>query len=153
MPSYPDPRFLGHTCLLQLTNVGLLPNDNTMSLSTLYNQSDSSLSSKWPRRGSTYLTRCHLLRVFLLPSFNGPSQMLALCLFPRTPDVLECSFTFLSELSAGFTAFLFIPTVTIMLWNSSIVDSVIMTQQIVGLFGSRDLTSFLTVLQPPFPCA
>lgn len=125
---YPVAHFRGHTCLLQLTNFGLLPSDNTISLSTLYNQSDSSLFSKWPRRGSTCLTCCHLLRIFLLPSCNGPFQVPALCLFPP-PDILECSFTFLSELSVMFTGFLFTPTMIVVLLNSSIPDSVIMTQQ------------------------
>lgn len=46
-----------------------------------------------------------------------PFQRPILCLFPSY--LLECSFTFLSELSARLLAGLFTPTVIIMLWNSS----------------------------------
>lgn len=108
--------FLGLTFLLQLTNFGLLPNDHTISLSASMTKVTIS-SQVAKKRESTYLTLRHLLRIFLLPSFNGPFQMPALCLFPP-PYLLECSFTLLSELSARFTAFLLTAAVTIMLWNS-----------------------------------
>lgn len=67
-----------------------------------------------------------------------PFQMPALSLFP-SPYLLECSFSFLSELRARFTAFLFTVATTIVLWNSSIQDLMIMTQQVVDLFKQGDL--------------
>lgn len=74
--------------------------------------------------------------------WSVPFQILALCLFP-SPYLPECSFTFLDELSARLAARLFNPTMTITLYNSNILDSVIVTQQILSLFRWRFTSSRL----------
>lgn len=56
------------------------------------------------------------------------------CLFPSL-YFLECSFTFLGELCARLTAFLF----TLSCLDSNILDSRIMTHQLPGLLSQRGL--------------
>lgn len=80
-----------------------------------------------------------------------PFRTPALCLF-LSPYLLECSFSFLSELWARFTASLFTPALTIALWNSNILrlDDNDPTNSWSLQVGR--LTSLVIKLQPPFPC-
>lgn len=126
----------GHPSLLHLPNVGLPCNGNaTYPVNSAPKVTHPFPSSSQEEEWVQALLSATCWTVFFASiTFRMP----ALSLLP-SPYLLECSFTFLSELSARLTACLFTPVMTIVLWNFAVLDPVIMTQQIFGLFSWRYL--------------
>lgn len=89
---------------------------------------------------------------FLLPVQNISASFTFECLLSAYfLLLLECSFIFLSELSARFTTCLYILAMTIVLWNFNMLDSMIWPSEYL-VSSDREIRFLPSHIPPPFIC-